>query len=91
MVHVSWSIQQAHFAILLNSSEQDNHSRLVVPNHLPEVRDGGRSGTWRESEANKVQLVHCADNKFEEGSYKSISLCPGGGGGDWEGQGCGHV
>ena len=80
---------QAHFAILLNSSEHDNHSRLVVPNHLPEVRDGGRSRTWRESEANKVQLVHCADNKFEEGSYKSISFSPMCM--KWEREGCVHV
>ena len=51
MVHVSWPIQHAHFSVLLNSSEHDNHSWLVVPNHLPEVRDGGWSGTWRESES----------------------------------------
>ena len=49
---------QAHFSVLLNSSEHDNHSRLVVPNHLPEVRDGGWSGTWRKSGVNKVQPAY---------------------------------
>ena len=74
MVHVSWPIQHAHFAILLNSSEHDNHSRLVVPNHLPEVRDGGWSGSWRQSGVNKVYSQLIGDTNVRK-VHETISLC----------------
>ena len=35
----------AHFHVFLNPCQHDNHGWLVVPNHLPEVRDGGWSRT----------------------------------------------
>ena len=44
----------AHFHILLNLRQHDNHGWLVVPNHLPEVRDSAWSGTLgqrRETDA----------------------------------------